>query len=64
MRVFRWGGGGGGGGGGWKESGREKRTKETTKGEKHKSVNSKQYSNQTFCLTWNKHTLFRGHKPV
>ena len=24
--------------GGWKESGREKRTRETTKGEKHKSV--------------------------
>ena len=31
MRVFR-------GGGWWKESGREKRAKETTKGEKHKSA--------------------------
>ena len=52
----------GGGGGGEKEveersrQGRQRREKNTNR--------LKQYSSRTFCLTWNKHTLLRGRKPV
>ena len=51
---------GGGGEGGIKEV--EERSRQ---GRRERNTNRlKQYSSRTFCLTWSKHTLLRGRKPV
>ena len=52
-----------GGGGGLERKWKREADNEDNEG-RETQIGKKQYSSRTFCLTWNKHTLLRGRKPV